>query len=259
MTERLRHAVCLIPAALLLMLVGEARAQHATAFDIEDGARAFQSSCANCHGPDGDLIAGIDFGRGLFRRPLTDADIVGIILNGIADTPMPPTPGMTQPQAERIVAYLRSLPAASPRAADAGDPVRGRMLFEGKGDCTSCHRVNGRGSRLGPDLSEIGRARRATELETSLLDPAAEVQPTNRFYRVTTANGETLDGRLLNHDTFTVQLIDADERLLSFRKADLRGHGFIETPMPSYGGELSTQEVADVVSYLVSLRGRDSL
>jgi cytochrome c1 len=60
---------------------------------------------------------------------------------------------------------------------------------------------------------------------------------------------------LLNHDTFTVQLLDADEELRSFMKADLRAQAFIDTPMPSYRDELAAQEIADVVSYLVSLRG----
>src|SRR5690606_8745948 len=87
-----------------------AYAQHATAYDVSDGARAYQAVCANCHGPDGDLIAGIDFGRGVYRRPLTDDEIVQIIVNGIPSTPMPPTPNMSAEQAIEIVAYLRSMP-----------------------------------------------------------------------------------------------------------------------------------------------------
>jgi mono/diheme cytochrome c family protein len=60
----------------------------------------------------------------------------------------------------------------------------------------------------------------------------------------------------LNRDSFTVQLLDAaDERPRSFRIADLRDYGFIETPMPSVRDELTPQEIADVVSYLTSLRG----
>ena len=234
---------------------GAVHAQHATAFDIEDGGRAFAANCAGCHGPDGDLIAGIDLGRGLFRRPLTDAELVGIIMNGIPNTPMPATPRMTEPQAARIVAYLRATADSSQSASAQGDAVRGRRIFENTGECMDCHRVDGWGSRYGPDLSRIGLARRATELEQSLVDPEAEVQPTGRFYSVTTADGEEVEGRLLNHDTFTVQLLDSDEHLRSFRKADLREHGFIDTPMPSYGEELDAQEIADVVSYLVSLRG----
>lgn len=255
MKKQLLAAAFLAVASHIAASWTPARAQHATAYDIEDGARAFQGSCANCHGPDGDLIAGIDLGRGLFRRPLSDRDIVDIILNGIPNTPMPPTPRMTEEQALRIVAYLRSTATSQPGASTAGDATRGRALFEGEGNCMECHRVAGRGSRLGPDLSRIGLARRAVELEQSLLEPESEVQAANRSYRVTTADGTTVEGRLLNHDTFTVQLIDADERLLSFAKADLRDHGFIATPMPSYRDELDAQQIADIVSYLVSLQG----
>ena len=240
---------------LLAAAAGSVRAQHATASDVEDGRRVYQSSCANCHGPDGNLIAGIDFGRGVYRRPLTDEEIAGIIIAGIPNTPMPPTPTMAHAQALRVAAYLRSMPGG--RVAEAqGDVSRGQAIVEGKGECFDCHRVNGRGSRVGPDLSRIGLVRRAGELERSLLEPQAEVQPENRFYEVTPKKGEAVTGRLLNRDSFTVQLLDAaDERPRLFHIADLRDHGFIESPMPSVEGELTPQEIADVVSYLTSLRG----
>ncbi|MDE0002246.1 MAG: c-type cytochrome [Rhodospirillaceae bacterium] len=238
-----------------VLAAGTAGAQHATDYDIEDGARVYEQTCAYCHGPDGDLIPGMDLGRGLYRRPLTDAEIADIIINGIPDTAMPPTPRVNEQQAYRIVAYLRSLEASPDIAAANGDAGRGKLVFEGKGTCMDCHRVHGQGSRIGPDLSGIGLLRRAAQLEQSLLEPAAEVQPANRFYSVTPADGEPVTGRLLNHDTFTVQLFDTEERLRSFVKVDLLDHGFIDTPMPSFRDELSTQEIADVVAWLVSLRG----
>ena len=255
-----RKRPCLgVIALTLVLLAGGAHttvrvtAQHETASDLLDGERAFRSNCANCHGPDGDLIAGIDLGRGQFRRPLTDEEIVRIIRNGIPNTAMPGTK-MTEAQASQIVAYLRSLAATKRSGTVTGDPARGRIVFEGKGGCTGCHRVNGTGSRVAPDLSRIGALRRAADLERSLLDPAADVEPANRFYRVVTNDGATITGRLLSHDTFTVQMLDSKEQLRSFVKADLREHGFAATPMPSFKGRLSAQEIADVVSYLVSLR-----
>lgn len=244
-----------LPTLVCLLGAGAVNAQHGTAYDIEDGGRAFELSCANCHGPDGDLIVGIDLGRGLYRRPLTDEEIVDMILNGIPDTAMPPTPRINEQQAYRIVAYMRSIAAAPEEVVADGNPDRGRLVFEGKGTCMDCHRVHGQGSRVGPDLSGIGLLRRAAHLEQSLLDPAAEVQPANRFYSVTPADGEPVTGRLLNHDTFTVQIFDADERLRSFFKADLLEHGFVDTPMPSFRDELSAREIADVVAWLASLRG----
>jgi putative heme-binding domain-containing protein len=250
-----RLIACAALAAGSLAAGSSVLAQHETAYDVSDGARAYQASCANCHGPDGDLIAGIDFSRGVFRRPLTDDEIAQIISNGIPNTPMPPTPNMSREQALEIVAYLRSMPAARSVSALEGDPIRGQVLFEGKGGCMDCHRVAGRGSRLGPDLSQIGALRRAAELERSLLEPQAEVLPQNRFYSVTPKGGEPITGRLLNHDTYSVQIMDPDERLRSFVKADLVEHGFAESPMPSFADELTAQEIADLVSYLSSLNG----
>lgn len=248
-------AVSALAVAAWLQPGGEPAAQHATGEDIADGERAYGTSCVVCHGPDGDLIAGIDFGRGIFRRDLSDADIVGIILNGIPNTPMSATPGMSAEQAERIVAYLRSLPEDARDPEADGDPRRGRELFFGEGDCAACHAVAGRGARHGPDLSRIGLDRRAIELETALLDPNAAVEPTGRTYRVTLADGEDVNGRLLNHDSFTVQLIDTDDRLRSFVKDELRAHGFAASPMPSYRDTLTAPEIADLVSYLTSLQG----
>jgi putative heme-binding domain-containing protein len=245
----------LVLTAGFLVAPDSLRAQHATAYDIEDGGRAFRTSCANCHGPDGNEIPGIDLGRGQFRRPLTDEELVGIIRKGIPNTPMPAT-NITEEQALRIVAYLRAEAETRRSVAVAGDARRGKALYEGKGACAGCHRVNGVGSRLGPDLSRIGQLRKAVELQQSMVNPGTEVLATNRFYRVVTVDGATVTGRLLNHDTFTVQLLDSDERLRSFIKADLREHGFIATPMPSYRDRFDEQEMADVISYLVSLKGR---
>jgi putative heme-binding domain-containing protein len=250
----LRHHTALALCASLL-LAGPALAQHATAFDVEDGARVFASICANCHGPDGNLIAGIDLGRGQFRRPYTDNELAAVIANGIPNTAMPPSPNLNEDQIERVVAWLRSNAEPRPASTRIGDAARGKALFEGRGECTDCHRVGATGSRTGPDLTRIGRMRRAAELEQSIVDPAAEVQANNRSYRVVTASGEEVIGRLLNHDTYTVQLLDWKERLRSFDKATLREAGFDETPMPSYAKKLNAQQIADLVSYLVSLQG----
>jgi cytochrome c oxidase cbb3-type subunit III len=251
---RSRTLLCATAAVIAIGFGTRASAQHATAFDIEDGKRVFETTCANCHGPDGNLIAGIDFGRGVFRRPFTNDELAATIIDGIPGKPMPPNPGMSKEQALRIADYLRSM--SEGRAAPAnGDARRGRALFEGKGECTHCHAVRGVGSRVGPDLTRIGAVRRVAELESSLLDPKAEVQPENRFYKVTPKNGKPVTGRLLNRDTFTVQLLDTDEHLRSFQIADLSQHGFDETPMPPASKKLTSQQIADVVTYLSSLRG----
>ena len=148
----------------------------------------------------------------------------------------------------------RGGPPAPVAPPPPGDAANGKAIFEGKGQCTNCHRIKGNGSRFGPDLSEIG-ARRPDQLQTAILDPDAEVLPANRIYRVVDKSGAVTVGRLLNLDTFTVQMIDQKEQLRSFEKTNLREYGFVEkSPMPSYKGKLTDQEVADLVNYLYSLK-----
>ena len=229
-------------------------AQHETAQDLLDGQRFYnERGCANCHGPNGDLVPGINFSAGQFRRPMTDADLSGIIRKGIPNTPMPAS-NVTEAQAGQIVAYLRSLAAGKAAVALKGDTVRGKLVFDTKGNCTSCHSVAGIGGHKAPDLGNVGQARRTPELERALLDPQADVQPNHRYYRVVMNDGTAVTGWLLGFDTFNIRLIDGKEQLRSFAKSDLRSHKFIDSPMPSYKNTLTPQELADIVSYLSSLR-----
>src|SRR5262249_31046877 len=153
-----------------------------------EGAAAFRTYCTSCHGVDGNEVAGIDLGRSVFRRPASNQDLVQIIRNGIPGTGMPGS-GFSEQQATRVVAYLRQLSSEAQVTGSAGVPERGRSLFEGRGQCLSCHSAGGRGGRLGPDLSDVGRTRTAAALQQSIVDPNAEVLGTSRFYRVTTADG----------------------------------------------------------------------
>jgi putative heme-binding domain-containing protein len=247
----------LILVLALLIAPGTLSAQHEyPETDVQNGGRLFLASCAACHGPDGDGVAGVDLGRGQFRRASTDEELVAIIMKGIPNTAMPPN-NISAVNAGNIVAYLRSLAAEKRSTTVAGDAVRGKSIFEGKGSCGSCHRVGGTGARTGPDLTNVGGLRRAVELERSILDPGAVVLPNHRSFRVVTRDGATTTGQLLNHDLFTVQLLDSKERLVSFQKSNLREYAFVDTsPMPSYKDKLSAEEVADLVSYLVSLKGQ---
>ncbi len=247
-----RSLLCLLPC--LFFLSFPVQAQHETGSDLLGGEQAFQHYCATCHGVAGNLIEGVDLGLANFRQPYTDEQLLSIVINGIPGTPMPPTPGMTEEQAQELVSFLRSR-ALQAESVAGGDASRGQALFAGKGQCYDCHRIAGTGSRLGPELTAIGTLRTSVELVESLLDPNARVLPNHRFYSVTTRAGQTVSGRLLNHDVFTVQLLDSDERLRSFQKADLSAHGFIDSPMPSLRDSFSEQELADLVQYLVSLRG----
>lgn len=250
----MRHLLTGFALFSALLAPGAAWAQHETAQDLLDGQRAYnERGCANCHGPNGDLIPGINFSAGQFRRPMTDADLSGIIRKGIPNTPMPAT-NVTEAQAGQIVAYIRSLAAGKSAVVLKGDTARGKVIYDGKGNCASCHSIAGVGGRKAPDLANVGQARRAPDLERALLDPQADVQPNHRSYRVVLNDGTTVTGWLMGFDTFNIRMLDGKEQLRSFVKSDLRSHGFIESPMPSYKATLTPQELADIVSYLSTLR-----
>jgi cytochrome c oxidase cbb3-type subunit 3 len=225
---------------------------------IQRGGQLFQFSCANCHGPDGDSVSGVNLASGRFRKARTDQDLVDIVRKGIPGTPMPPG-NYSEDQAGAIVAYLHSManaPRSSLVAASPGDPARGRTIFETKGNCSNCHRLQGTGSFLGPDLSEIGATRRRADLEVALLDPSAEIRQENRTLRATTNEGGTITGNLLNQDTYTLQIRDPKGRLLSLKKSSLNSFEILtSSPMPSYKDKLAPQDVADLVAYLGTLRG----
>jgi putative heme-binding domain-containing protein len=155
-----------------------------------------------------------------------------------------------------LVAFIRAGFDTSSAPVKVGDPVRGRTVFTGKGNCQSCHRVHGVGSRLAPDLSDIGSTRQAGPLQRQLLDPTRSMLPINRPVRAVTRDGRTIRGRRLNEDTFSVQLIDEQERLLTLMKADLREYELGKTStMPSVAGMMTDEELADLIAYLLSLKG----
>ena len=223
--------------------------------DVEAGQRLYGPQCQVCHGATGDGVPGIDLKLGRFRRSSSDQDIARVITSGIPGTGMPPF--VLQPaELVAIVAFIRAGFDPASAAVRVGDAARGRALFEGGAQCSTCHRVNGRGPRLAPDLSDIGAIRTLAALQRALLQPNETLWPINRPVRVVTRDGRNFRGRRLNEDTYSVQIIDEHEDLLSFAKADLRELRVEPmATMPSYEGRLTADELADVIGYLVSLKG----
>jgi putative heme-binding domain-containing protein len=222
--------------------------------DVQSGKQLYGVNCSNCHGPNGDFVSGVDLGHGNFRRASSDNELVAIMVQGIPGTPMPPA-NLSDPQAHQIVAYLRSLAAAGTTGGNQADLAHGKPLFESKG-CLNCHRVQDHGSRVGPDLTNVGALRKPADIERSIVDPNAEILPENRYVRAVTRDGATITGRILNEDTYSLQLIDSKEKLVSLQKADLRQFEFLKnSPMPSFRDKLSRDELSDLVGYLASLKG----
>jgi cytochrome c oxidase cbb3-type subunit III len=246
----------LVSVCGLLLAASALWAQHSyTASNVEDGARVYQANCFVCHGPEGDLVPGVNFSRGQFLSVKSDEDLQRVILKGIPGTPMPAA-NFPEFMGFPVMAYVRSMSAPGQTTLPPGDAARGKLVFESKGECLTCHRVGSHGSRMGPDLTDIGGLRRAVQLERALLDAARAPSPEYRSVRVVAKDGKEYKGRLLNLDTFTLQMLDSGERLRSFLKTDLREYSLITTSgMPSYKDKLETQELADLVSYMASLKG----
>jgi len=222
--------------------------------DIEAGARIYVADCALCHGTNGDGVDGVNLRLGRFRTARSDEDVRRIITSGVPGSRMPSF-ALDDGELNGIVAYIRAGFDPSGVAVHVGDPERGRQVFEGAGRCVGCHRVNGVGGRrLAPDLGEIGIQRTAAALQRTILDPNAALLPINRPVRIVTRAGETIRGRRLNEDTYTVQLVDSEGRLRSLLKADLTEYE-MSTTATMRPTSLSADQVADVIGYLLSLRG----
>jgi putative heme-binding domain-containing protein len=224
--------------------------------DVEYGASVYAENCERCHGGDGAGVAGVDLRSGHFRNAPSDRELMMFITRGSPTAGMPPFK-LDTTDLTGLVAYLRNMNSLDRGSMRPGDAARGRSVFEGRGACLSCHRVKDQGSRKAPDLSDIGATRSAGSLERSLVDPNSQMIPINRPVHVVTRGGKAIEGRRLNEDTYTVQLADSEGRLVSLVKSDLKEFTIAtKSPMPSYKGELTEAELADLVAYLLSLKGQ---
>jgi putative heme-binding domain-containing protein len=247
--------VCAARAGLQAQLASSEHPGQYTQADIDAGSRLYTSQCTQCHGPNGDMITGVDLRRGQFRRAHSDEDLAKTITGGVPGTAMPAF-SMQPAEVTSVIAYIRAGFDPAGTAVKIGSPTRGHDLFDGKGGCATCHRAEGKGPRVAPDLSDVGAVRTPASLQRSILDPTSQMMPINRPVRIVTKDGRTISGRRLNEDTFAVQLIDERERLMSIDKSTIKTMT-VETksPMPSYEGKLTADEISDVIAYLLTLKG----
>lgn len=227
---------------------------HTTEADVEAGARVFRRSCSLCHGADGTGGDGPDLTRGVFRHGSSDAALFRNILTGIPNSGMG---GIYQPDKSiwQVVSYVRSLSRGGGEEEVPGDPRRGGMLYRSRGSCSDCHRLNGSGGRLGPDLSDLGWRRAPDHIRASIVEPAESIDGGYRTVEVRTESGATVRGVLRNEDRYSIQLFDEFENLRSFQKTELTA---IDKPeeslMPPLGSFFRGRDLDDLVAFLYSLR-----
>ncbi len=233
--------------------------QFTTTLDVRMGERLFRQQCSRCHGRDangGELGPTLTSG---FSSASTDTGLFGIVREGIPNTQMI---GISRTATDQsvwmVVSYLNSLNDTG--TVDLpGDAAAGQRVFSGKGNCSSCHMVNGDGGRRGPDLSRVGDRRDPDELASDLRTPEEEVAPRWWTLRVTREDGSVVEGLRMSEDTFTMRVMDENEDLWSFSKGSVRSHERItSTIMPSVNALLTNAEVDDLIAYLHQLRREES-
>jgi putative heme-binding domain-containing protein len=236
------------------------------------GEYEFRINCALCHG----LGArgggrGPDLTRAQKKHTHSDADMFQVISNGIPGTVMPANGtngqgiGMTEEEIWQIIAYIRSQEAKA-ETKPAGNAARGKDLFYGDANCSLCHMVEGKGGRVGPDLSAVGGSRTHAALVDSVRNPSRRLawgltESTKEFAQeyetvtVVTADGKEIKGVALNEDNFSVQMMDANEQIYLFDKSKLRSFSKSrDSIMPKYNPDtLSDKDLGDVLAFLASV------
>lgn len=238
------------PAPPAARPVSNPRAGEAAA--IRAGAARFQAGCAECHGADAKGIFGPDLTT-LWVNGTTDARVFQTVKGGVPGSSMPSS-RLGDDEIWGILAYLRTLSPKEPPPPDTGDAAAGERLF--RIHCASCHRVNGRGGRLGPDLSRIGSSRSRDGLVRDIRSASAVIVPGYQAVTIVTLDGRTITGTVKNEDAFSIRIMDTHEELRGFLKSDIRSvTADAHSLMPDFdGARLDARALDDLLRFLGTLR-----
>jgi len=222
---------------------------------IRSGMALYRVRCADCHGMDATGYRGPDL-TALLNSGTTDERLFQTIRKGVPGTEMPKT---DEPDDDilMVIAYLRNLGAVAAPEASVGNVENGGRLFAAQ--CATCHRVAGRGGRLGPDLTRIGIARSRAALMREIRTPSEWVPPAYETVTVVTKDGQRIRGAKKNEDAFSIQVMDTRERLQGYLKSNLQEVIYEKNSlMPAFAaGRLNDSDLNDLVGYLTTLRGAD--
>jgi cytochrome c oxidase cbb3-type subunit III len=239
------------------------------------GEYEFRINCALCHGLGAHGGGrGPDLTRAQKKHVHSDAKMFQVISNGIPGTAMPANGtngqgvGMTDHEIWQIITYIRSVEVKAP-ARPLGNAAHGKELFYGDANCSLCHMVEGKGGRLGPELTSVGGSRTREAMIDSVRNPSRRLawgltEATKEFPQeyetitVVTADGKEIKGVALNEDNFSVQMMDQNEQIHLLEKDKLRSFKKSrESMMPQYNADiLSDKDLEDIVAYLTSVGTR---
>jgi putative heme-binding domain-containing protein len=224
---------------------------------IERGEYVYKRRCASCHGFDARGYRATDLTTGQFPHGTSDAQLYRVITRGIPATEMSGN-AMDDDDVWALISYMRTLIVSTPGADAPANAAAGERVYSGKGACGSCHMVNGKGGRLGPELSRIGIARSRAALVREIRNTAEYIPQGYEPVTVVTRDGRQIKGCRKNEDSFSIQIMDTNEQLLTFLKRDVREViDEKKSLMPDYGPDrLTESELGDLLAYLQTLRGR---
>ncbi len=154
----------------------------------------------------------------------------------------------------------RPLPPIRELLSRRGAPERGEAVFfrDGKDGtaCWSCHRVQGRGRHVGPDLSTVGVKLGRDGLLESILNPSGAVSHGFQSVLLFLEDGRTLEGILTRETSDTTILTTATGQQLRVPKAHIAARRVADNSLMPEGlaQSMTTRDLVDLLAYLESLK-----
>src|SRR5437867_2084091 len=194
---------------------------YSSAGDVEAGRKLYIGRCGHCHGLGGEGGRGAVLNTGDFHHAESDRDLFLIVRGGIPDTEMPGVPGLPAPDVWRLAAYVRQLGRQGASEPIVGDVAAGAIVYQRR-NCGGCHSIEGRGSFVGPVLTDIGARRSVRYLRESIVDPNADIPLEYRSVTVIPTSGQSITGIHLNEDEYSIHVRDLNGDLWSFLKSEVK-------------------------------------
>jgi putative heme-binding domain-containing protein len=139
-----------------------------------------------------------------------------------------------------------------------GNPDKGRQVFfrAGSNSCSSCHRVQGRGQWVGPDLSTIGIKYGRDELIRSILSPGAAIGLGFRTLVVELTDGRVITGLPVEEtpDRLVLKTAQAQRVALQPRSIESRRISDVSLMPEGLAQTMTSEELIDLLSYLTTLK-----
>jgi cytochrome c oxidase cbb3-type subunit III len=222
---------------------------------VEAGSRTFRQLCTSCHGRSGEGGQGEGQGPNLATswevRRAKDQELFGFIKNGVKGTAMPAF-SLPDEQIWELAAFVRSLNAPASSLPPQGDVAAGEAVFFGKGNCSACHMIRGRGGYLGPDLSNIGAMRRLSELRNAVVTPSNIPSPEFRPVLLHDSAGRPLKAVAKHSSSWSAQILDERGGVHFVRGNAVQQLAFqTKSWMPAdISKRLSADEITNIIAFL---------